>query len=78
MEVLVKENNKQKDFLAEFIELQKGNLHYKKFLEEYDFTHILTFKTEKSRDILYTYLCEDPDYKILYEDEGYCVFIPIE
>ena len=78
MEVLVKENNKQKDFLAEWIELQKGNIHYKKFLEGYDFTHILTFKNEDSTDILYTYLCEDPDYKILYEDEGYCVFIPIE
>ena len=78
MEVLVKENNKQKDFLAEWIELQKCNIHYKKFLEEYDFTHILTYKGENDIDILYTYLYEDPDYKILYEDEDYCVFIPIE
>ncbi|MGN0547297.1 MAG: hypothetical protein ACI4I3_08185 [Acutalibacteraceae bacterium] len=75
MEVLVKENNKKKDYLAEWAELQGGDLHYKKFLDEYNFTHILT---SKGRDILYTYLLEDSDYKIAYEDDTYCLFVPLK
>ena len=75
MEVLVKENNKKKDYLAELIDLQNGKLHYKKFLEEYDFTHILT---NKDGDILYTYLLEDLDFKIAYEDDTYCLFVPLK
>lgn len=73
MEVLVKENNHKKDYLSELVDLQNGSLHYKYFIDEYDFTHLIV---KKNGDILYTYLSEDSDYKIEFEDEDFCLFVP--
>lgn len=72
-EVFLKEKNKKKDIFKEFIDLQTGNIHYKDFLNEYKFTHILV----ENNDILYTYLEKDKDYQTIYKDEHCRIYIPI-
>ena len=64
-EVFIYENNQEKDVFKEYIELQSGQLYYKDFIARYEFTHFLTCKD----DILYVYLYNDPDYRLVYEDE---------
>jgi hypothetical protein len=72
-EVFLPANNGQQDYLAEYIALQTGRLHYREFLSRYAFTHILA---EKDVDILYTYLAEDDDFAMIYDDGQYRIFQP--
>ena len=65
-EVFLKKNNQQKDIFHEYISLEKGKLYYKEFIDRYHFTYYLT----EDSDIFYTYLANDPDYQIVYEDES--------
>ncbi|MCQ2455528.1 MAG: hypothetical protein MJ090_05265 [Clostridia bacterium] len=71
-EVFLKSNNKRKDIFGEYISLQKGNIHYKDFLNDYPFTHILVTDT----DVLNVYLSKDDDYKIIYKDKQCKIFTP--
>ena len=66
-EVFLKENNQKKDIFHEYVSLEKGKLHYKEFIDRYHFTYYLTTDS----DILYTYLANDPDYQIVYEDDNH-------
>ena len=72
-EVFLKSNNKQSDVFTEYISLQNGSIHYKEFLNTYNFTHILVSET----DVLNEYLSEDKDYTVFYEDDKSKIFIPI-
>ena len=65
-EVFLKENNQQKDIFHEYGSLENGKLHYKEFADRYHFTYYLT----ENSDILYTYLADDPEYQIIYEDDN--------
>lgn len=65
-DVFLEKNNEQKDIFHEYVELEKGKIHYKEFIDRYHFTHYLTVDS----DILYTYLADDPDYQIVYEDDN--------
>ena len=69
-EVFVEKNNKKKDIMFEYYELQEGAIDYRKFLKRYDFTHLLAPKG----DVFYTYLPHDPDYRLIYEDKDYRLF----
>lgn len=62
-DVFLEKNNEQKDIFHEYITLEKGKLHYKEFIDQYNFTYYLTTDS----DILFTYLANDPDYQIIYE-----------
>ncbi|MEA4815931.1 MAG: hypothetical protein VB120_03620 [Lachnospiraceae bacterium] len=64
-EVFVIENNHVSDVMLEYFNLQKGELHYKDFINSYKFTHIIA----TPGDTLYTYIPKDPGYHLLYEDE---------
>jgi hypothetical protein len=65
-EIFLKTNNQQKDIFHEYVSLENGKLYYKEFIDRYHFTYYLT----EDSDILYTYLANDPDYQIVYEDEN--------
>lgn len=71
-EVFLKSNNHKEDILKEYYELQTGTLHYKMFVEKYHFTHLILNKN--AIEILKTYLAQDPDYKMIYSNEGYEVY----
>lgn len=64
-EVFVIENNKKKDVMQEYYDLQTGKLHYRDFLDTYHFTHLIL----GPRDLLNVYLAHDSDY-VLAAQEG--------
>lgn len=65
-EVYIKANNHQKDILQEYYDLETAAISYREFLSRYNFDYIMTVK----KDLLYTYLKEDPDYELILEYEG--------
>lgn len=65
-EVYIKANNHQKDILQEYYKLEIAAISYQEFLSRYNFDYIITVK----KDLLYTYLKEDPDYELILEYEG--------
>lgn len=69
-EVFVEKNNKQKDVMKEYYNLQFGQLYYRDVLEEYDFTHLLVSRA----DLLATYLPHDEAYRLVYEDDTYLIY----
>lgn len=77
-DVFYKSNNKKKDIMKEYYDLQKKNLKIKKFLNEYNFTHFLV----DDNDVLYNYLKNNKDYKIIYNtkttSEKYYIFQKIK
>lgn len=62
-DVFYKSNNKKADIMKEFYDLQKKNLNINKFLNKYQFTHLLV----TDDDVLYNYLKNNKDYKIIYK-----------
>lgn len=73
-EVFVKENNGVDDIMAEYYQLQKGNLYYKDFLNKYEFTDLLL----ETSDTLAVYLPHDGDYRLVYEDDDYTIYHRIQ
>lgn len=69
-EVFLKKNNKKADILKEYYDLQAGSIYYKDVLDKYQFTHLIVQK----KDILYTYLQRDDNYKITYSNEKYTLY----
>jgi len=69
-EVFVKKNNRKSDVFAEYVNLQNGNIYYKRVLDKYDFTHIII--TED--DILFTYLPYDNNYKLEHSNGEYFLY----
>ena len=69
-EIFTIEINGQKDVMKEYINLQIGVLHYREFLDRYNFTHLVVTKG----DILYAYLKQDPDYHQAMVDGDYYLF----
>ena len=69
-EVFLEKNNKKKNVFIEYLELEKSKLHYKEFINRYNFTHFLTEKN----DLLFTYLYYDSDFKIIYENDKYRLY----
>lgn len=72
-EIFLESNNEKKDILDEYISLQKGDMHYKEFLDIYNFTHVLVNES----DTLSVYLAKDSNYTVCYEDEHSKIYIPI-
>jgi hypothetical protein len=69
-EVFVEKNNRQKDVMKEYHDLQYGLLYYRDVLETYHFTHLLVSRD----DMLATYLPHDEDYRLIYEDDTYLIY----
>lgn len=70
-EVFVQKNNRQKDVMKEYHDLQYGLIYYRDVLEEYEFTHLLVSRD----DLLATYLPHDEAYRLAYEDDTYLIYV---
>jgi hypothetical protein len=69
-DVFLKRNNKKDDIMKEFIQLQSGKIYYRKFLDKYNFTHMIVPKY----DFLYIYLPYDKDYRVAYSNKEYRIY----
>ena len=56
--------------LEDFMDVAYGKVNYRAIFEKYDITHVLLYKDE----IINTYIPEDKDYKLLYEDENFILY----
>jgi hypothetical protein len=63
------EINQKEDVLTEYMELQNGTLDYGKFLNKYNFTHLIV--TNKTMQM---YLKYSDNYKTIVEGNGYILF----
>lgn len=72
-EVFLKSTNQKEDIFEEYMQLQLGSLHYKDFLEKYNFTHILVAST----DTLEIFLSKDEGFSVYYEDADCKIYIPV-
>lgn len=64
-ETFIPQLNHKKDVFLEYVSLQNGSLDYHDFLKRYHFTHLLT----TNNDLLYTYLKDDSNYKLIWDSE---------
>jgi hypothetical protein len=69
-EVYFKKQNNKYDIFNEYFELRYGKIYYKNIMDKYNFTHLIIGKGE----LLDTYLKEDENYKVIYENEKYNLF----
>lgn len=69
-EVFVIENNKKRDVMKEFYDLQDGRTYYKDFIASYGFTHLLVI----DYDQLFLPLQNDYDYQVIYNKGAYRIF----
>lgn len=58
------------DIFYDFTQVSNLETHYDDVFDKYDFTHILLQSSEKVQN----YICKDPDYKLLYQDEYYVLY----
>lgn len=64
-EIFLKANNKKEDILEELYKLSRYELDANKFLEKYNFTHLLV----RNKEPLYKELINNSDYEIIYKEE---------
>lgn len=69
-EVYFKKHNNKDDIFNEYFDLLEGKVHYKKVIEKYKFTHLIVTK----EDLLFEYLANDVEYKIIYENKTYRLY----
>lgn len=70
-EIFFKVNNNDYDYYNEYIDLYKGILPAKDFVEKYDFTHLVVSDSEYC---LKNYLDESKDFRIICETEKYTLY----
>lgn len=58
------------DVFYDFIQISLGRKHYEEIFTKNNFTHILIY----NEDIIYNYIKEDKNYKMLYEDEYFTLY----
>ena len=69
-EVFLPKNNGQRDILQEYADMEEHKLYYKDVLRKYSFNYLLIEK----HDILYLYLMQDEDYKLIYDEGDFRIF----
>lgn len=67
MEVYLDSNNKQQDYVDEYVYVQHGRIPYQDFLDKYKFNYLVL----SIQDIMYGMLDNDEDYEKIYENQ-YC------
>lgn len=58
------------DIFRDYIKISQGETHYEEIFSKYEFTHVLLYKNE----IVTPYVKEDPNYKLLHEDDFFYLF----
>lgn len=71
-EVFTKKLNCRADILKDYCDVKTGKLHYGEFADKYSFTHFLVHTDIES--LLYNYLQNDIDYRLLFQDGKYVLF----
>lgn len=71
VELFLKDNNHEKDYLLEYVRFQSGAIHYKDYLNTYGFDFLFVSESE---DILSIYLPKDNDYKQIYSNGKYSIY----
>ena len=71
VELFLKDNNGQYDYLNEYFEAAYGKIYYKDFINKYDFTHLIIADSEPA---LLAGMEHDSDFKLIYEDGHYKIF----
>lgn len=69
-EIFLKANNKKENILKEYYLLSNDRLDYKKFVEKYQFTHLILSKEES----LYHYISNDKNYRRIYYEKDYEIY----
>lgn len=72
-EIFLKSNNHKEDIMREYYFLQNGLLDYDKFINKYNFTHMIVTKT----DSLYDRVSKDNRYKMIYKEKGYKIYVRV-
>lgn len=72
-EIFLKSNNHKEDIMREYYFLQNGLLDYDKFINKYNFTHMIVTKT----DSLYDRVSKDNRYKMIYKGKGYKIYVRV-
>lgn len=62
-EVFLKANNEKKDIFNEYYKLQDKKINYEKFLDDYNFSHVLVTK----QDSFYSEISNNENYKLIYK-----------
>lgn len=70
-EIFLKSVNKKNDIIIDFFNVSKGFKYYKDFINRYSFNCFLFEKVES----LQIYVDKDPDYKKVYEDKKFAVYV---
>ena len=65
-EVFIYANNRQKNILAEYVNLRGGKIYYKDFFARYKFTHIILTNEGK---FLFAQMSSDKNFRVIYESE---------
>ncbi len=69
-EIFLKSLNKKEDIFREFYLVNNGKINYQKFLNKYNFTHLLV----KRDSYLNQYLLTRKNYKIIYQKKDYVIY----
>lgn len=75
-EVFLKKVNGVEDSWHEYVRLQRGNIYYKDFLEDKDFSYLLV--KPQTEHAFYDGLVHDDAYQILFEEGDYVIFAPVQ
>ncbi len=69
-EVFLKSNNHKEDIMMEYYFIQNGLLDYDKFINKYNFTHMIISKN----DPILLNVSKDKRYRIIYKGKGYKIY----
>lgn len=69
-EIFLKANNKKENILKEYYLLSNDHLDYKKFVDKYQFTHLILSKDES----LYHHISNDKNYRRIYRGKDYEIY----
>ena len=58
------------DIFFDYIQASTGNKNYTEIFDKYGFSHILLQITDKEQQ----YICKDPNYKVIHEDDYYILY----
>ena len=71
-DLYTKEYNKVKDIFSDFINIANIGLHYEDKFEEYDITHVITYKNSKMNMIIEK--SNDENYEEMYDDDNFVIY----
>lgn len=72
-ELFLASNNNEHDYLGEYLLVLNGYLHYRYFVDEYQFNYLVISKGLDHH--LYAYLLNDEDFEQVYDSTDVALFV---